>query len=536
MRRVHCAVILSLASYALILWVMADRAIFKGITTNSKVDYLLNFNVRLSRDGVKETVLQNHMGDTKVELSTRNKMRKHKKNGVVESQELIFIDRKEYSDGSIQLDQTNIKQRLNNKRQISIESLQKSIDGIDEKNKNLRGSKDDSPNVKNRFLFAFRYYEQLTMATKNFLSFASLATATGRQFVEPFVNSSRFSGLRTGVSISRLIKEKEKFTVIDNYFDRRNLQYQLKTRGYSNMVSYEKFREECDEIQVVIHFLYNEANTDRDLKKWYKIDNSAIKRLRKDISKRGWVECQFVEKSKISRFLGKRVRRYVCVDPEKITTTDQLRDQILGESQCAAVIFWKGNGTRRTHFPLPAQITEPLKPVHLHHAEYLIDIANDYIRNTIKRPFVSVHVRVERHMRWKGVGVTEECIQRLSKSVSYHKKINNLHKVFLAHDLGPAGSDTLKRFASPKNLQEVERNLTLELETPFRFDPTKYNLHDRGAIAIVEMHILSLGESLFTLGKGNFQEWVRDLFLSQNAMDTSLVHAHCNIMIDSWKR
>ena len=500
---------------------ITDRVIFRGIATTNKVDYLLNFNVRLSKDGIKETILEDQSSNTKVKLSANRKL----KDGVVKSQEYIFIDRKEYADGSVELDQTNIQQKLKANREISINSLQKSFDAD-----SFKASSTNKESKK--YLFAFRYYEQLTMATKNVISFASLASATGRQFVEPFVNSSRFSGLRTGVSVTRFMKEKEKFTALDNYFDRDNLKYQLKLRGYSDMVPYKEFIDECREINVVIHFLYNESNTDRDLKKWYKIDSDTIKKLRKSVSKRGWVDCQFAARSKIGRFLGKKVKRYVCVDAEKIKSIEQLQNEILNNSKCAAVMFWKGNGTRRTHFPLASQITDPLRPVHVKHAKYLIDIAYDYIRNTIKRPFISVHVRLERHIKWRGMNVARDCIQMLSKSILKHKKQNNLHKIFLAHDMGVTGSDTLKKFTDPKKLKALESNLTMELEKPFRFDPLKYNLYDRGAVAIVEMHILSLGESLFTLGKGNFQEWVRDLFLIQNAMDTSLVRAQCDILVD----
>merc|ERR1712072_1651576 len=46
---------------------------------------------------------------------------------------------------------------------------------------------------------------------------------------------------------------------------------------------------------------------------------------------------------------------------------------------------------------------EPLRPWNLRHDRRLIDIAYRYIRDTIQRPFISVHVRSERHLIWKGV-------------------------------------------------------------------------------------------------------------------------------------
>ena len=106
----------------------------------------------------------------------------------------------------------------------------------------------------------------------------------------------------------------------------------------------------------------------------------------------------------------------------------------------------------------------------------------------------------------------------------------NLTKIFLAHDIGEHGSDTLRHNLDKNSLSTLEKTLTTGLEKPFRFNPDKYGLYDRGSIAIVEMHIIALGESLFTLGKGNFQEWVINLFLQQNAEDKSLVNRVCDTL------
>lgn len=485
-----------------------------GFHQSSPSNFMLKFNLRLLNNG-DETMLENDNSEIDTKLNVRGVLQRNKKGSLVRSEEIIVIDQKEYRDNTI-LDETNIKQRMRKYKELSIISHDNTVQTIAE-------------NDRKKYLYALRYYEQLTMATKNFLSLASLATATGRSVVEPFVNNSRFSGLRTGASFSRFKEETNKFASLDQYFDRKDLHYQMQSRGYTDITAFDDFKDACSRLDLVIHFMYKESNTNRDLSKWYKIDSEMIKKVHTEMKQNGWTDCNFVKRSRIDQFLGKSVSRYVCVDPELIKSPEQFEELILKDTKCAAVILWKGNGTKRTHFPLAPQITESLQPVDIKHSKHLIEIAYDYIRNTIKRPFISVHVRVERHVKWKGIDAAIECIKKLSDVIRQRKSRLNLKKIFLAHDIGVHGSDTLKRFTDESSLTRLQNKLTTELDQPFRFNPAKYRLYDRGAIAIVEMHIIALGESLFTLGKGNFQEWVTDLFLRQNAEDKSLVHRVCEM-------
>ena len=43
---------------------------------------------------------------------------------------------------------------------------------------------------------------------------------------------------------------------------------------------------------------------------------------------------------------------------------------------------------------------------------------------------------------------------------------------------------------------------------PVIFQPSTYNLTDRGAVAIVEMNILVSAKHLYVVGGGSFQAWV----------------------------
>ena len=54
---------------------------------------------------------------------------------------------------------------------------------------------------------------------------------------------------------------------------------------------------------------------------------------------------------------------------------------------------------------------------------------------------------------------------------------------------------------------------------PITFQPSTYSLTDHGAVAIVEMNILSSGKRLFVVGGGSFQEWIVDIFLNKANID-----------------
>ena len=51
---------------------------------------------------------------------------------------------------------------------------------------------------------------------------------------------------------------------------------------------------------------------------------------------------------------------------------------------------------------------------------------------------------------------------------------------------------------------------------PIVFEPSTYNLTDRGTVAIVEMNILVSGKHLFVVGGGTFQWWIIKEFLHKN--------------------
>ena len=379
-----------------------------------------------------------------------------------------------------------------------------------------------------KFLFALRYYEQLGEATNNLLALASLAKFNDRLVVMPYVNNSRMNGLAKGISKQRRIA----FAPLDSYFDVKYMNRSLKDRGYASLVSYDEFKTECsNKLDFLVHFLYTDKNSREKALTWYKISSGQLRSLEHQTQKHnGWAPCNFIKNANIGKLLGGvKIHSFVCVNPDTITTPEQLEKLVLKDAKCVGLVQWKGNGTDRTHFSLSPSITERLKPSDLKHNPELIDVARHFVDNHIKRPFVATQIRAERHLQWKGMDPLLRCIKRVAKRVKTRKQNFKVNNIFVASDLTKYGSDTFIQNAKLRDRHLVYKYMAETLNQPVTFKPELYNIFDTGQIAIIEMHILSLGESLFTLGGGNFQDWVVDLFLLRNAEDRSLVHRICEL-------
>lgn len=501
----------------LIFYILIYFLYSNNFLTSCSVNWFTSDELEFSYIVTKEKAFDSNKFERKIKFSTNIDDETEE----LASKELIFISKKQYENGDIQLDETKIKQIRQDQLTYESKSVYKKF--IHEKKK---------------YIFALRHYEQLAKATKNFLSLSSLATDTGRHLVMPFVNNSRFCGLKLGLSFSRFLEAKKlnlsndeeykgnKFSELDRYFNVDHLHSQMSSHGYSSLVTFKEFSKECKTLDVVIHFLYNDSISLNEFSRWYQKTNVQYEHILDEASKNnGWIECSFVKQSQIAEFLNVKVNRYVCVNPEIIKTSNQLENLILKGSQCVGIVSWKGNGVRRTHFPISPFIKKQLHSYDIQHSQRLIDIAYDYVKNIMQQPFISIHVRSERHLLGKGFRATRNCIQQLCEKIRLKKAT---YKIFLANDLKD-GSDTLVESTHFHKRNRTLNYLIKELGNPHVFHASNYGLYDRGEIAIVEMNILSMGESLFTLGGGNFQEWIEELFIKHSSKDRSHVIKTCSL-------
>lgn len=385
-----------------------------------------------------------------------------------------------------------------------------------------------------KFLFVFRYYEQLGRATNNLLDLASLAKNKNRRLVAPFVNNSRMSGLPGGVS--HYFRKHEKpsqriYASLSEYFDLKVLNFKLKARGYSTLNSFRDLESHCAKrFNIMIHFLFDEENYKTDTASWYRVsDNEVATMYNKAKQHNGWIDCSAMKQSRLSKQIGFKVSRYICVDPEVIRTASDLEDNVLKGANCVGIVQWRGTGEDRVHFPLNPSITQPLRPSDLEFNPRLVELARNFVKNIFRGEFIGIHVRSERHIERKGMNVTKRCMLKLATRVQETRNAYGIKQVFLASDLTDYGSDTLMNYAEANYRRSLSIFLHKALNLPDTFAPNGI-LYDTGAAAIVEMNILSMATRLFTLGGGNFQEWAVAIFLKRHNNEQTRVHRMCELV------
>lgn len=385
-----------------------------------------------------------------------------------------------------------------------------------------------------KFLFVFRYYEQLGRATNNLLDLASLAKNKNRLLVIPFVNNSRMSGLPGGVS--HFFRKHEKpsqrtYALLSEYFNVQDLNSKLRARGYSTLSSFRDLESHCAKrFNIVVHFLFNDEGYKKDTASWYRVSDGEVAAMYKEARKHnGWIDCPVMKQSRLSKQIGFKVSRYICVDPEVIRTASDLENNVLKGANCVGIVQWRGTGADRVHFLLDPSITQPLRPSDLEFNPRLVEMARIFVKDTFHGEFIGVHVRSERHIERKGVNVTKRCMLKLATRIQEMKDAYGIKQVFLASDLTDYGSDTLMNYAGPSYRRSLSMFLHKVLNHPETFDPNGI-IYDSGATAIVEMNILSMATRLFTLGGGNFQEWAVGIFRKRHTHEQARVHRMCELV------
>ncbi|EDV28192.1 uncharacterized protein TRIADDRAFT_53553 [Trichoplax adhaerens] len=388
-----------------------------------------------------------------------------------------------------------------------------------------------------RLIFSYRYFEQLAMATTNFISLASLATLLDGSAVIPYVHHSRMSGVPQGIGRNRKLHDIRYFNM-SLYFDLKGVNQVLQQHRYSPLVSYDYLTSRCNKtLDVLIHFIF-QGNT-KDAKKWYKINNRIFQQVKDRLAKtkKGWTFCPFIANANIAQQLGDfNIKRYICVDPTKFQSVEKFKRQVLKDTKCIGFVQWKGIGTNRALFNLTRN--QRIKPSLFPHNKKLISIAKTYIKRYLSPRYIAVHGRIERLLIGKtsqaGIRYLRSCMQVLNRNLFYLRQQHNIDRSFLSTDLADSGSDTIynKYYEQERKLEkkkELYHMAIAELSQPHVFNASLVDkndhaiLRDNGATAIVEMQILSHADILITIGGGNFQQWIVDLYMKKHPHNPKII-------------
>ena len=353
----------------------------------------------------------------------------------------------------------------------------------------------ESQNAK--FYIAFRYFEQLSMATKNLIDLTALASYSGHQVVVPFVNDSKFFGYKMSSDTQTLAL----------YYNLSALNNTLRSHGYSILVSWETFQNVCrDKLDLLLSFSYGKAA----------------------LGRRQMTEIRGEQ----NRF-GFKISKTVRVDSGMLRSVESFLDKVVKGSTCVGIQQWRGNGTGlndRPFFPLPNSIYQSLSKSHLSFNDKLLEIADEFINKTLGSNYISLHMRTEGILK-RSDGNFTTLVNCIKKQASLVKNIRARHpdydKLFVAADFTAFGSQSPWVSEARSRASLLLKHLHELFQKIVFFQPHFYNLRDRGAVAIVEMAVLASGKQLFLTGGGSFEYFIRTQFMKRSPNSYDKVHRVC---------
>ena len=330
------------------------------------------------------------------------------------------------------------------------------------------------------------------MATDNFLDLTAVAAYGGRQVVIPFVKNSLFHGLPR-------MKRSETLAL---YYNVTALNNTLRSSGHGTLISWKEFQNVCQgKLDVLVYFNYStNVQATRTI---FPCNRSA--------------------------FPGLEIRRTICLNVFAIDSVEKLENEVLKRLPCVGFAEWRGINTKRpfrTHFNLSSIVTNRRGQMRssIFFSSKLLHVAQDFIAKNLGPLFYSVHIRAERILRigktLRNITTVERCLSNLLTLVQKKKNVSKAHiPVFLAADFAHYGSSSPD--VKPAREKAMSFMKILAPINPVTFQPSAYNLSDRGAVAIVEMNILASGKHLFVAGGGSFEKWIIHQFLNKKGTQKS---------------
>ena len=343
-----------------------------------------------------------------------------------------------------------------------------------------------------KIFIALDYWEQLSRATSNLLDLTALAAYGGRQVVVPFVRHSKFHGSPT---------EKE-FETLELYYNVSALNRTLRSRGHGTLISWKEFQDVCQgKLDVLVHLDFHrlsEATTYNP-------------------TTRAFFPCND------SRLFGAefKIERTICMNVFAVTSVEKLESEVIKGLPCVGFDQWKGSKQRnifRSQFELKPLVKSLMRypSTSVFFNPKLLHLAQDFIAKNLGPFFISVHVRAERILTaYKNFPTVVKCLSNLVTQVQKRKKGSKANMpIFLATDFADYGSWSRNVNPARENAESLMK--ILAPLKPVIFQPSVYDLTDRGTVAIVEMNVLVSGKHLSVVGGGQFQYWTVSQFVNKN--------------------
>ena len=348
-----------------------------------------------------------------------------------------------------------------------------------------------------KIIFVFEWYEHLTMASNNLIRLTALAAYKGRQVVVPFVKNSYFTGTAASEKTLAL------------YYNLTTLNNTLRSHGHGTLISWEGFQDVCrGRLDVLVYFDYSnlKATTNYSLATPF-------------------FPCSDRHEH---TFRGFKVGTTICMNVFALNSVQRFENEVLKGLPCVGIFKWKGTGDSihsvRAQFDIESVVGNVLSfyNMSVSFSSKLLQIAKDFVAKNLGPFFLSAHIRTGKMLvKGKNLSDIKECISNLKTHVQSimiaRKQRFAPIPVFLASDFAQFGSGS-SRVKSVRKHAKSLMEILLPLK-PIIFQPSEFQLADRGAVAIVEMNILASAKRLVVIGGGSFQSWVISQFRNKNTND-----------------
>lgn len=395
-----------------------------------------------------------------------------------------------------------------------------------------------------RFVLGLNFWEQMNMATVNFLKLCCLASKWNATTVKPFTYNSRFYGLRNFkaddyVNISLPAKELDLLYNIDS------LNSVLYRHRIPQLVNYNDFLHHSVRNLTVLHFIAErevrevpvmEGWVKEELPRLFQYDNvvDCSRLLRAYATKLLTALTAETEHVGVKSF---QFGKYYCVNMSQMTSPQEIARKAglkrFGNFS-VVVVNWRGM-TNQTmissarglhlnnrvlmqdscHYELPPTFDNIVA-----HSDVVLRAVQQHMEHLNLDRFTAVHFRSEkmgtRSPRFPGS--FERCfLEALGIRDRILRSRINLTAITLV-DYGPYSSDTCKKCRGSTEMRRLLRKWHVK-PLP-HFDPTVTGAsEDSGFAAAVEMELLVHGEYLILCGGGAFQSQAALRFLKRNPKD-----------------
>ena len=246
-----------------------------------------------------------------------------------------------------------------------------------------------------KIIFAFEWWEQLTMASNNLLHLTALAVYGGRQVVVPFVKNSYFMGTATSEKTLAL------------YYNLTTLNNTLHSHGHGTLISWEGFQDVCrGRLDVLVYFDYSDLKATTN----YSLATP-------------FFPCSDRHKH---TFRGFKVGTTICMNVFALNSVQRFENEVVKGLPCVGIFKWKGTSDsrhpnkNRAQFDIESVVGNVLSYSNLSvfFCSQLLHIAQDFVAKNLGPFFVSVHIRTGWMVR-KGRNLSEikECISNLKTHV-----------------------------------------------------------------------------------------------------------------------